>query len=260
MPWTFDKAMDIGGRREQQDRVTVLSSPRDDRHLLVVADGMGGHSHGGEAAQIVLDTAERHFPQAPVARPRDFLQSLCLSAHEAINRLHAGHGRSPGSTCVLLYLQGREAHWVHLGDSRLYHTRNGNTLSTTVDHSVLELMLAEGQIDDRDSADLSLRNQIYRRLGGDCDPQPDYGCALVESGDLFWLCSDGFWDTVKSDEVLDAMRGRAAPAGRASGLSSLARERGGARGDNISLILAQWGRRPRRFSPRLLSTFKRRCA
>ena len=58
MPWHFDLASDIGARAEQQDRVAVLEIPgRDDAHLVVLADGMGGQQQGAEAAQAVIDAA-----------------------------------------------------------------------------------------------------------------------------------------------------------------------------------------------------------
>ncbi len=243
MPWTFDTAMHIGGRSEQQDRVCVLSAD-DDRHLLVVADGMGGHSDGALAAQTAIETAERAFSGPNEKDPQSFLEALCVSAHLAIGDLGGDRGGSPGSTGVFLLLDGSEAWWAHVGDSRLYHFRGGQVLATTVDHSVLQLMLASGdrdtEADNSTGAARALQNQLYMRLGGDRDPEADVSSSTVVPGDVFLLCSDGFWALVQPEEVVDALAGRSGARSAAQGLVSLAARRGGRHGDNISVVLARW--------------------
>jgi serine/threonine protein phosphatase PrpC len=61
MPWQFSLASDIGGRSEQQDCLEMLSLNSGDTHLVVVADGMGGHRDGALAARTVIETARRRF-------------------------------------------------------------------------------------------------------------------------------------------------------------------------------------------------------
>src|SRR5262245_53535082 len=110
MSWQFLSATDIGGRAEQQDRCTVLH--RDGVHLAIVADGVGGHGSGSQAAQTVLDVAEQAFREAAIDDPQEFLESLCRQAHAGVLALapHAD-GRSC-STCVFLLLKDGEAHWA----------------------------------------------------------------------------------------------------------------------------------------------------
>ncbi len=240
MSWKFDTAADIGGREEQQDRVRIVSRQSEDRHLVVVADGMGGHQDGALAAQAVAEAAEYQFRCVAEPDPIFFLKDLCAQAHQSINRLGGEGDRSAGSTCVFLYLDGPEAHWAHVGDSRLYHFRAGETLSATVDHSMLELLKADGRFDHGDAEEPGLRNQIYRRLGGQHAPDPDVGSTWVMSGDLFLLCSDGFWESVSSGEARSLLGSEPISEGCASSLVATARERGGDRGDNIGLALAQW--------------------
>jgi serine/threonine protein phosphatase PrpC len=237
MSWQLRAVSHIGGREEQQDRVEILSTADGDAHLIVLADGMGGHVDGGRAAQMVVDTAQRLFAR-PVPDPPAFLGELCGQAHRAIGRLGAGGERSPGSTCVLLYLDGRGAFWAHVGDSRLYHFRRGELLDRTFDHSVLRLMLEQGRIRSTDPAAGQLQGQLYMRLGGGEPPQPDLGEAPVSGGDLFLLCSDGLWSWVEPEEVVSVLEDLALEEA-AQRLLQLARERGGGEGDNISLALAR---------------------
>ena len=240
MPWQFSLASDIGGRAEQQDCLEMLSLNSGDTHLVVVADGMGGHRDGAMAARTVIETARRRFNAGPISDPRAFLQELCLESHQGISKLGSDEPRSPGSTCVVLYLNGPEAYWAHVGDSRLYHFRNGQLLNRTQDHSVAQLMVAQGRLTETDAATSALQNQLYMRLGGNEPPEPDFGASEVEADDMFMLCSDGFWSHVEPQEVVSRMEGSPAEDDVAGSLVDVARQRGGATGDNISLVLMRW--------------------
>lgn len=235
MPWVFAEQSDIGGRAQQQDRLQIFSGPGE-RHLAVVADGMGGHESGTAAAQAVVEIAGRHFNEGDASDPQAFLLNLCLAAHHAINALAQGDALSPGSTCVLLYTHGPEAYWVHVGDGRLYHFRAGEVVARTRDHSLAQLLQERGRLD---GADRSLQNQIYMRLGGDKLPEPDFACVAVEPRDVFLLCSDGLWDHVDSIEAASLLAGNDLAQASAR-LVALARDRGGEAGDNISVVLATW--------------------
>jgi len=240
MSWQISMASDIGGRREQQDCLDRLSLNGSDSHLVIVADGMGGHRDGALAARAVIETARRRLGNSKPADPRAFLKSLCLESHQAINDLDSDGERSPGSTCILLYVNGPEAYWAHVGDSRLYHFRNGELLNRTQDHSVAQLMVEQGRLNEGDIAGSTLQNQLYMRLGGDRTPQPGFGASEIEADDIFMLCSDGFWSCVTPEEAAKILKGLPADEDGAARLVDIARERGGSSGDNISLAVTRW--------------------
>jgi serine/threonine protein phosphatase PrpC len=240
MPWQLSMASDIGGRSEQQDCVEILSSDSGDSHLVVVADGMGGHRDGALAARTVIEIARRHFRAGRPSDPRAFLEELCLDSHREISALGAGEARSPGSTCVALYLEGPEAYWTHIGDSRLYHYRKDRLINRTEDHSVAQLMVSQGRLKESDAAVSALQNQLYMRLGGNERPSPEFGASEVEADDMFIVCSDGFWTSVEPQEALAKLHGAPVESDSAAPLVELARERGGATGDNISLVVMRW--------------------
>ena len=246
MTWQFGTASDIGGRAEQQDRVDVIASPDGERYLLVVADGMGGYEGGALAAQAVVESAKRFFETESLDDPLAALRGLCAEAHQAVVEVASESAQPPGSTCVLLYLTADEAHWAHVGDSRLYHFRNGKLLTRTLDHSMVQLLVSRGEMVEADMANSPLQNQLYMRLGGKQLPDPELGAAEVQRGDLFMLCSDGFWESVDPEEVraIAAKDNLESAGGR---LVQLARERGGEGGDNITVAMAQFGKSQRKF-------------
>jgi serine/threonine protein phosphatase PrpC len=238
MTWRFGTASDIGGRGEQQDRVEIIASPDGGDYLLVVADGMGGYQGGARAAQAVIDTARRFFETGKVTDPLNALERLCAEAHQAILAIGDHEGQPPGSTCVLLYVSKDEASWAHVGDSRLYHFRNGTLLTRTIDHSMVQLLVARGEMAEADMATSPLQNQLYMRLGGKQPLSPILGAAEVREGDLFVLCSDGFWESIDEKEI-KAVSSKTDLAATADHLVHLAKERGGHSGDNIAVAMAQ---------------------
>lgn len=239
MHWKFGAAADIGSRSEQQDRFALLHSPDGQRHLLVVADGMGGLQHGALAAQTLVDTATQYFETQPVGSPRQFLQAICEATHQAINSLQESADATVGTTAVLLYFDHDKATWAHIGDSRLYHFRGGKLLTRTNDHSLRQLMLTNGVVNVDSPAAQAMQNQLYMRFGGEQPPEPDFNASPVQDGDVFMLCSDGLWQTVEPDEMLATLQQHATDQDGAQALVALARQRNGERSDNISLIVAQ---------------------
>jgi serine/threonine protein phosphatase PrpC len=240
MPWRFGSAVDIGGRNEQQDRVAVLHADDRQRHLIVLADGMGGLRDGALAAQTLVDAASHRFSEPLGDSAFNFLHDICLTAHAALRQLSGDVSPAPGTTMVTLYLDERTASWMHVGDSRLYHFRKGRLLTCTNDHSMLRMMLTEGLIEAGSGEAAAAQNRLYMRLGSEAEPEPDFNSSKLEDGDLFLLCSDGFWQVVEPEEVLKVLAQHPLDQDGSQYLVNLARQRGGQTCDNISLIVAQW--------------------
>ncbi|MGR8931776.1 MAG: PP2C family protein-serine/threonine phosphatase [Gammaproteobacteria bacterium] len=240
MPWQFGQALNIGKRNEQQDRVGVFHNGSGTAHMLVVADGMGGIPNGDQAAQIVVDTAERAFNKSKIKNPESFLEDICSQAHEAINRIETNNAAAPGTTCVLLYIDKRRAYWAHIGDSRLYHFRQNYLINQTQDHSVRQLMIQRGLIDTASEEASATQNQLYKRLGGRQEPVPDIYSSELERGDMFLLCSDGFWQSVDTHCIPEILNHHPLERDGAECLVDIALKNGGDNCDNISVALARW--------------------
>ena len=258
--WHADSASLIGDRAEQQDRSLILTLPdRPQDCLAILADGMGGREGGALAAQAVIDTAKTMFSAYAADDPRGFLNELCNKADEAIRAMGRSNGNNPASTCVILYLCGDEAYWVHLGDSRLYHFGGETLLSHTRDHTVAELRRQHD--DHRVAIDTAQDHHLYMCLGGENGIHPEFAACAIGADDWFLLSTDGFWHHVGTDEVAQHVMGANQAGDCAEHLAKTATERAGAGSDNTSLvILTRPGKtRPagwRRFLPQRLRVQK----
>lgn len=248
MNWETAHAQEVGGRDEQQDRVTVLNARDGNERLLVVADGAGGHAGGASAAQAVIDAAtdrwHKHLVQP--ASPETLLADICFDAHERIAAFGTGR-TAPRSTCVALYTNDKVAHWANVGDSRVYHFRRGRVLARSKDHSVVQMLVDMGKIDESEMGDHPDQNRLTQSLGGEKPPEPEFGRSSIEEGDGFLLCSDGLWEVTSTDEMAaglaDGSLGHAAKV-----MVRQAALRGGNDSDNVSMALARLRSHQRRVS------------
>ena len=187
----------LGNRGSNQDRCAIRLG--EDRVLLVVADGMGGHARGDLAAQTTVDTLSRLFrdQDGPIPDPRAFLDRALARAHEQVVRVGQAQQPpiEPRTTCVACLVQGHSAWWAHVGDSRLYLLRDGQRLLRTRDHAFVEELLQRGEISEDEARHHPMRNSVSQCLGGRSSlPEASFGqIEELHRNDCLLLCSDGLW-------------------------------------------------------------------
>ncbi len=159
----------IGDREDNQDRVTVAAS--DKAALLIVIDGMGGHSDGSRAADTALKSLldSFHQSQLPLFDPLGFLHMSLSKAHDDVAKLGSDQAidSRPRATIAICLVQEGAAYWAHVGDSRVYLIRRGQVEIRTRDHSHVELLLREGKITEDEVSTHPMRNFVECCLGGD---------------------------------------------------------------------------------------------
>jgi serine/threonine protein phosphatase PrpC len=200
----------LGDREDNQDRVTV--SAAEQAALLVVIDGMGGHSDGSRAADTALKSLLESFRQTslPLFDPLGFLHMALSRAHDDVAKL--GNGQAidtrPRATTAVCLIQEGAAFWAHIGDSRIYHMRHGKILQRTRDHSHVELLLREGKITEEELPTHPMRNFVECCLGGDpAIPEMTVsGRHLLQPGDVLLLCTDGIWANLRDSDIAGFFR------------------------------------------------------
>ena len=191
------KVSAVGDRNDNQDRAAVLVS--EDAVLMMVFDGMGGHSDGAKAAEIGLQVVRDMFKQAPLPLfdPPGFLYAALARAHDTVVEFGADLTVDfrPRATCAVCLVQEGGSFWAHIGDSRIYQLRDGQVLARSRDHSHVEVLIQEGAITEEEALDHPMRNFVECCIGGDT-PLPDMsitGRQALATGDVLMVCSDGLW-------------------------------------------------------------------
>ncbi len=203
----YAKVSALGDRQDNQDRAAVVVA--EDAAMLLVFDGMGGHSDGARAAETALKVVQDIFmaSKLPILDPQGFLYSALAAAHDEVVGL--GHDLAvdfrPRATCAICLVQEGGSFWAHVGDSRIYQVRGNRVLTRSRDHSHVEVLIQEGAITEEEALDHPMRNFVECCLGGDA-PVPDMSVTpklKLEAGDVLLACSDGLWSGLTDDDMAE---------------------------------------------------------
>ena len=229
---------EIGARTEQQDACDKFYDPKTGNYLVVVCDGVGGSRSGGEASKLVISSAAELWKvrEGVFADPKADLLSLARVAHGRIKDLAGpGEKRPPASTIVALYVSGNTAHWIHAGDSRLYRFRAGSLVGRTRDHSVVQILVDQGEVAEKDMGTHPDQGRLLQSLGTQDYRDPSYGTSLIDEQDAFLLCTDGFWERTPVERMASVLG--TTPAQLPAMLTKavqMAVQANGPKGDNVT--------------------------
>ena len=208
----YAKVSALGDRSDNQDRAAVVVAEH--AALMMVFDGMGGHSDGARAAETGLRVVQDMFMDTtlPIFDPQGFLYMALSKAHDEV--VHLGNDVDvdfrPRATCAICLVQEGGAFWAHIGDSRIYLLRDGKVVSRSRDHSHVEVLIQEGAITEAEALDHPMRNFVECCIGGDA-AVPDMsitGRKPLQPGDVLLACSDGLWSGLSDSEVAQIAHGR----------------------------------------------------
>lgn len=188
-----------GDRPYQQDQVLLIAHPRTPGCVLaVVADGMGGRSGGRKASDQVLMTARQLFARYNPVRDQAeaLLRQLLEDAHTVIKLTAVSSEQEPHSTLAAFLMNPNgDCAWIHAGDSRIYHFRDGRLIKRTRDHSYVQTLIDRGEITEAEANVHPQGNILLGCLGMRSTPPPiapDH-VPRMQPGDLLMACSDGLW-------------------------------------------------------------------
>lgn len=199
-----DAASHIGSRSENQDGWARWHRGRWGS-LFAVADGLGGHRDGREAAGIALEAVIDSFRDA-AEDPASAAHRALVAAAGEVRAERERRGNDMASTLVALVFKDERAGWAWCGDSRLYRLRDGQIERLTNDHSAAMVQLPP---EERATADVRgnlARNRLISVIGEE-EPLIEQRSDELLRGDRFLLCSDGFWEGSSRAEMASALTG-----------------------------------------------------
>lgn len=204
---------------------TQASLNHNDRYLVAVADGMGGHNRGDVASNDVLRNLQFYFSDIPEKLNAGDFNEVMVEWLDSINNFVASKGRADeqfkgmGTTLVGLAYYCGDFYSMNCGDSRLYRFRQGELTQLTTDHSLNNMLGSEKHT-----------NIITNCIGGGCNSSYMDLVRISEvwPDDVFLLCSDGLTDMLPNQEIARLLNDGA----DAMALGDAAVEAGGL--DNVS--------------------------
>jgi serine/threonine protein phosphatase PrpC len=241
----YAKVSALGDRQDNQDRAAVVVA--EDAALMLVFDGMGGHSDGAMAAEVGLKVVQDMFTASamPIFDPQGFLYTAMARAHDEVVLIGADIAIDfrPRATCAVCLIQESGSYWGHIGDSRIYHMRDGKLITRSRDHSHVEVLIQEGAITEEEALDHPMRNFVECCIGGDA-PVPDMSITRMQplqEGDVLLACSDGLWSGISDAEMSEmATRQGTTLADNLKALSMVALTANAPYSDNTTGTALRW--------------------
>lgn len=172
--------------------------------LWAVADGLGGHSSGDRASQLLIERLARIESD----NPSSLLAAVRASVDDAnrdLVQLAATSGDVIACTIVILLAGAGHFACLWAGDSRAYLLRDGLLRRITKDHSLVQEMVDKGLLGVEQMETHAQRHVLTRAVGGEESLALDKISAPAQAGDRFLLCSDGLIRAISDDEIAAAL-------------------------------------------------------
>lgn len=201
------------GQRAHNEDATAVFAPRSRREVQVrgwmfaLADGVGGLDAGevasSRAVQIVAEGFASAEEQTSLTSlmPRLIQHANAAVYDEALNP--QWRHQKMATTIVACALRGDQAMVAHVGDSRCYLIRDGQSKLLTRDHSWVEEQLRQGLISEAEAASSESRHILTRVLGRERFVACEATTVGLRPGDSLILCSDGLYAVLGGSELAE---------------------------------------------------------
>lgn len=178
-------------------------------NLFIVADGMGGHNAGDEASKTCVTEVTEFIKnnndlKTPVSLLEAAISNANLKIIEAANSNADLEGM--GTTFVGMTIIDNTMYVANVGDSRLYviNKSTGQIRQVTEDHSLVEEMVKNGEVERKNARFHPNKNIITRALGATRDVVADFFEVVLEN-DIVLMCSDGLSNMMDDDEIMQTV-------------------------------------------------------
>ncbi len=192
----------------------ILLPLQNNRLLVAVADGLGGHNAGQIASRLACETLYSCAQKGMLDRPEDSgysiaqsLEAIVLEAHQMIGQRSQAIAACEGMGCTLtaVIISATRAWFCHVGDSRLYQIGNNICQQLTDDHCVNASSFSAGQLapSQRGEQDGHLLEQAVGLEEAGNPLKIQQGSIALRDGDSLLVCSDGLYDRLADQRLAD---------------------------------------------------------
>jgi PPM family protein phosphatase len=193
----YTGASHVGKVRAANEDSFLVAPP-----FWIVADGMGGHAHGGLASQAAISAFESRRTDG-AAQAATVVEAV-RAANASVRGLWEDSLSGTTLTGVALVdIEGAGPHWMtfNIGDSRTYSWDGRRLEQQSVDHSAVQELIDAGLIAPEEAAGHPQRNVVTRALGAEDEVEADIWLLPVRGRQTFLLCSDGLTKELDDDEI-----------------------------------------------------------
>jgi len=169
--------------------------------LHIVADGMGGYSHGDIAARTATEVIVEYFSSRYQELDSEkLIQESLRAANELIRQKQEALQAKLGTTIAGALIRGHIAFAFWLGDVQIYHFRNDKLLFLSESHSLVNEMKKNEVLLNKDIERYS--NIVTQSLSGNEIKTFSITQLELHLNDVMCICSDGFYREYEVDKFI----------------------------------------------------------
>ena len=232
--WSSFGITDVGKVR-QHNEDSFLDQP--EFGLWVVADGMGGHTSGDVASQMIVSSLQTLGENNNLPHYIDTIEDCLVNVNKKlIDMAKQAEGNiTIGSTVIAMIAYSKYCIYLWAGDSRLYRMRDGQLRQMMRDHSRVEIYVQQGLLSREEAAVHPHGNVITRAVGVSNEIFLEMEIQKMQAGDRYLLCSDGLTKHIDDLELEDILSKQGSSKESCQNLIDMTLSRGA--GDNVTSIV-----------------------
>ena len=192
-------------RSHNEDSVTIVKNASGE-HLMIVADGMGGHRAGEVASSMVVTQIGKRFSNlSTIGSKMDavkWLKENVDEVNESILKYGEEHTESMGlgTTVVMALLTKDFLIFVNIGDSSGYVLKNKVLHKITKEHTLVNFLVETGELTPEEAINHPKKNVLMKALGASEKQELDI-FDVDPNVDAILLVSDGLTNMLTMDQV-----------------------------------------------------------
>ena len=192
-------------RSHNEDNVAIVNNTKNE-YLLAVADGMGGHRAGEVASEIAINHLTESFYKLETLGDKDtaieWLREIVNEINEKIFEYTDNNpdSKGMGTTLVVALKTDDYILYGNIGDSSGYAYKNEKLYKVTKDHTLVNLLVATGELTAEEAKYHPRKNVLMRALGANNPIEIDIFDVDTSVKGLF-LCSDGLTNMLSVEQI-----------------------------------------------------------
>ena len=192
-------------RSHNEDSVNIVKNMNDE-YLVVVADGMGGHKAGEVASSLAVNELAKRFAELSSVGTKEeaviWLKEIIDEINVKILRYAEEHvdATGLGTTCVCSIITDDFLLFGNVGDSSGYVLKNGKLYKVTKDHTLVNILLENGELTESAAKTHPQKNVLMKALGASEEIEMDI-FDVEKTVDAVVLCSDGLTNMVSVEQM-----------------------------------------------------------
>lgn len=193
-------------RDHNEDSVSILKNANNE-YLLIVADGMGGHRAGEVASSISVNHMGKKFSEMNTVGSKieaiNWMKDNIAEINKEIFDYTKEHPEAMGmgTTTVMALLTDSYLLFGNIGDSSGFVFKNGKLTKVTNDHTLVNLLVAAGDLTEEEAKYHPKRNVLMKALGSSDKVDIDIFDVVDMDVDGIFLCSDGLTSMLTKEQI-----------------------------------------------------------